>query len=293
MQMNGIIGYLLTPCDAQDQVDHALLTQHIERLIDSGVHGLAPLGSVGCQPYLTEDECNAVIRTTVAVSAGRVPVLAGVSSLSTAQTVRRARYAEQAGAQAVQVLPSTYWRLTEDELFDYYREVAESVRIPVMAYNNPFTTGLDMSVEFLCRLTSLPNISLIKEASPDETKIARLRQACPEHVGIFIGLNRMAQQGFRDGAAGWCTASPNVCASFTLKLYRCAMAGDTQGVSEWFERQSELLNFLMDHGLPRTVAAGLDLCGVPSGHLRAPLLPLAPALRHTLEAILSKMEIIG
>ncbi len=291
MQMNGIVGYLLTPCDASGQVDHPLLARHVERLVSLGVHGLAPLGSVGCLPYLSDGEREAVIRTTVAAAAGRVPVLAGVSSLSTAQTVRHARFAQAAGASAIQVLPSTYWTLTEAEIFDYYRQVAEAVSIPVMVYNNPFTTGLDLPVPFLRRLTELPNVSLIKEASPDETKIARLREACPDHVGIFVGLNRMARRGFEDGAAGWCTAAPNVCASFILDFHRCVAAGDFVGAAQWFDRQSDLLNFLMDHGLPRTVTAGLELCGVPAGHLRAPLSALAPALREAMRGILETMEI--
>lgn len=292
MQMNGIVGYLLTPCDASGQVDHALLARHVERLVNLGVHGLAPLGSVGCLPYLGDEERDAVIRTTVAAAAGRVPVLAGVSSLSTAQTVRHARFAQEAGASAIQVLPSTYWTLTEAEIFAYYRQVAEAVSIPVMVYNNPFTTGLDLPVDFLRRLTALPNVSLIKEASPDETKIARLRDACPDHVGIFVGLNRMARKGFQDGAAGWCTAAPNVCASFILHFHRCIACGDVAGAERWFARQSQLLNFLMDHGLPRTVAAGLELCGVPAGQLRAPLSPLTPALHAAMKDILETMEII-
>lgn len=292
MQMNGIVGYLLTPCDASGQVDHALLARHVERLVNLGVHGLAPLGSVGCLPYLGDEERDAVIGTTVAAAAGRVPVLAGVSSLGTAQTVRHARFAQEAGASAIQVLPSTYWTLTEAEIFEYYRQVAEAVSIPVMVYNNPFTTGLDLPVDFLRRLTALPNVSLIKEASPDETKIARLRDACPDHVGIFVGLNRMAQRGFQDGAAGWCTAAPNVCASFILNFHRCMAAGDVAGARRWFERQSELLNFLMDHGLPRTVTAGLELCGEPAGRLRAPLSPLTPALHTAMKDILETMEII-
>ncbi|WP_382323464.1 dihydrodipicolinate synthase family protein [Hydrogenophaga sp. UC242_50] len=290
--MNGIVGYLLTPCDASGQVDHALLARHVERLVNLGVHGLAPLGSVGCLPYLGDGERDAVIRTTVAAAAGRVPVLAGVSSLGTAQTIRHARFAQEAGASAIQVLPSTYWTLTEAEIFEYYRQVAEAVSIPVMVYNNPFTTGLDLPVDFLRRLTALPNVSLIKEASPDGTKIARLREACPDHVGIFVGLNRMAQRGFQDGAAGWCTAAPNVCASFILNFHRCMAAGDVAGAQRWFARQSELLNFLMDHGLPRTVTAGLELCGVPAGRLRAPLSPLTPALHTAMKDILETMEII-
>lgn len=292
MQMNGIVGYLLTPCDVSGQVDHPLLAQHVERLVNLGVHGLCPLGSVGCLPYLGDDERQAVIRTTVTAAAGRVPVLAGVSSLSTAQTVRHARFAQEAGATAIQVLPSTYWTLTEAEIYAYYRQVAEAVSIPVMVYNNPFTTGLDLPVPFLRKLTELPNVSLIKEASPDETKIARLRDACPDHVGIFVGLNRMAKKGFQDGAVGWCTAAPNVCASFILNFHRCMASGDLAGAERWFARQSALLNFLMDHGLPRTITAGLELCGVSPGHLRAPLSPLTPALNEAMRDILETMEII-
>lgn len=190
--MKGIIAYLLTPCDARGEVDHALLARHAERLIGQGVHGLAPLGSVGCLPYLDDGERDAVVRTVIDTAAGRVPVVAGVSSLTTAGTVRHARYAEQVGATAIQVLPSTYWKLTEDELFAYYRAVCEAVSIPVMAYNNPFTTGMDLPVAFLRRLADLPNITMLKEASPDATKIGRLRERLRRPA---VDLRRPEQHG--------------------------------------------------------------------------------------------------
>lgn len=292
MRLKGIIGYLLTPCDDSGAVDHGMLERHVERLIGDGVHALAPLGSVGCLPYLDDAEREAVIRTAVAAAAGRVPVLAGVSSLGTASTARHARYAERAGAAAVQVLPSTYWKLTEAEILAYYREVCQAVSIPVMVYNNPFTTGIDLPVPFLASLAELPNVTMIKESSPDPSKIARLREACGDRAAVYIGLNCMARTGFADGAAGWCTASPNVSPQFALNLYRCAVAGDTAGADDWFGRQIDLLNFLMDHGLPRTVAAGLRLRGFDSGRLRAPLAPLAADLEHRLLGILRKMEIV-
>lgn len=293
MHLKGIIGYLLTPCDDSGRIDHALLARHAERLMDEGVHALAPLGSVGCLPYLADDEREEVIRTVVGTAGGKVPVLAGVSSLSTAGTVRHARYAERAGASAIQVLPSTYWKLSEDEIYAYYREVCEAVSIPVMVYNNPFTTGIDLPVQFLAKLAELPNVAMIKESSPDTTKIGRLRDACPDKTAIYIGLNCMALRGFTDGASGWCTASPNVSARFALNLYRCAIAGDQQGADEWFAKQIDLLNFLMDHGLPRTVSAGMRLQGVPCGRLRSPLSSLGADHEQALFEILKKMEIVG
>ncbi len=292
MKLSGIVGYVLTPFDENHSVDAELLALHVKRLVDAGVHGIAPLGSVGCLPYLSDEERGLVLEQTVAACAGRVPVLAGVSSLGTEATVRHARAAEAAGVSAIQVLPSTYWKLTEEEIFQYFRTVAESVSIPVMAYNNPFTTGIDLSVEFLQRLTSLPNISLIKEASPDPTKISRLRKACADDVQIFVGLNTMAQQGFRDGASGWCTVAPNLCAPWILNFYRCVSAGNHPEAEKWFNEQRSLLDFLVEHGLPRAVAAGLQLCGVDSGQLRRPLMPLPSAPREKLKAILKSMEIV-
>ncbi|AZG10987.1 dihydrodipicolinate synthase family protein [Pigmentiphaga sp. H8] len=289
--MKGIIAYLLTPCDSEGRVDHAVLASHVERLIEEGVHGLAPLGSTGCLPYLTDEEREGVIRTVVRAAAGRVPVVAGVSSLTTASTVRHARYAEQAGASAIQVLPSTYWKLTEDEIFAYYRAVCEAVSLPVMAYNNPFTTGMDMPVGFIRRLADLPNITMIKEASPDETKIARIHEACGDRLSIYVGLNSMALRGFNDGAVGWCTCAPNLCAPFMLNFYRCVADGDRAGAESWFARQSELLDFLMAHGLPRVVVAGLQLLGVPGGYLRAPLAQLGPEPQRELLSIMMKMGI--
>ncbi|HDS1530731.1 TPA: dihydrodipicolinate synthase family protein [Stenotrophomonas maltophilia] len=292
MQLSGIVGYLLTPFDEVNCVDGDLLSLHVERLIEGGVHGIAPLGSVGCLPYLSDEERVTVIHRTVQACAGRVPVLAGVSSLSTESTVRHARAAEAAGVSAIQVLPSTYWKLTEEEIFAYYRAVAEAVSIPVMAYNNPFTTGVDLPVDFLCKLTALPNISLIKEASPDPTKISKLRSACGDHVQIFVGLNGMALQGFQDGATGWCTAAPNICAPWILNFHRCVLEKKDAEATRWFNQARSLLEFLMDYGLPRAVAAGLDLCGVKSGELRQPLMPLRSEQREKLESILRTMEIV-
>nr|WP_315528940.1 dihydrodipicolinate synthase family protein [uncultured Achromobacter sp.] len=292
MHLKGIIGYLLTPCDDGGRVDHALLAMHAQRLISEGVHALAPLGSVGCLPYLADHEREDVIRTVVGVANGRLPVLAGVSSLTTASTIRHAQYAERAGASAIQVLPSTYWKLTEPEIYAYYREVCEAVSLPVMVYNNPFTTGIDLSVPFLARLAELPSVTMIKESSPDATKIARLREACPDKTAIYIGLNSMALQGFADGAAGWCTASPNVSAQFALNLYRCAMSGDSEGAQAWFAKQIDLLDFLIEHGLPRSVSAGMQLQGVSPGRLRAPLSALGVEHEPALLGILKSMEIV-
>ena len=197
-------------------------------MIGAGVHALAPLGSTGCLPYLDDAEREAVVETVVGAAAGRLPVLAGVSSLGTASTVRHARHAERAGAAAVQVLPSTYWKLTEAEIHDYYRGLrrdlapGDGLQQPVHHRHGPARAVPGEAGRAAQRHHD-------QESSPDEGKIARLRQACPDKTAVYIGLNRMARGGFAAGAAGWCTASANVAAAHAVNLYRCAMAGDRPG----------------------------------------------------------------
>lgn len=290
MKITGIVGYLLSPCKANGEIDNALLAAHVNQMIDAGVHGVAPLGSVGCLPYLSDAERDEVVSTTVQAAAGRVPVLVGISSLSTAHTIRHARFAEAQGAAALQLLPSTYWQLTENELLRYFQTVAESVSIPIMAYNNPFTTGWDMPVPLLQKITSIPNITMVKEASPNPEKIPALRKACGDRVDIFVGVSKMAQSGFAAGAKGWCTAAPNVCAAQVLNFYRCVVAGDWEGAALWLRRQEPLLNQLLEYGLPRAVSAGLEIRGMDAGHLRAPLLPLTAQQRAALQKTIVEME---
>lgn len=149
--LEGIIAYPITPFTSGDNasVDTTALASLVDRLIADGVHAIAPLGSTGESAYLTEKEFDTVLDTTVAAVDGRVPVVAGISDLTTANTVRRARRAREAGAEAVMVLPVSYWKLTDREIVTHYTTVAAAIDIPIMAYNNPATSGIDMKPELL------------------------------------------------------------------------------------------------------------------------------------------------
>lgn len=137
--LKGIIAYPITPFDSQENVDIQLFKKLTDKLVTSGAHAIAPLGSTGVLPYLNDEEKEAVVEATIEVVAGRVPVVAGVSNLTTERTIYHARFAEAAGAAAVMIIPMSYWKLTDDEIFAHYRSVAEAISIPIMAYNNPAT----------------------------------------------------------------------------------------------------------------------------------------------------------
>ena len=269
--LKGIIAYPLTPFDADEKVDISLFKKLTDRLVTSGSHAIAPLGSTGVLPYLNDEEKEAVVEATIDIVAGRVPVVAGVSNLTTERTVYLARFAESAGAAAVMIIPMSYWKLTDDEIFQHYRNVAETISIPIMAYNNPATGGIDMSPALLKRLLEVPNVTMIKESTGDVQRMHYLRRVLGEEVAFFNGSNPLALAAFAAGAAGWCTAAPNLIPALNHELYNAILANDLATARQVFDRQSELLAFITANGLPRTIAAGLQIQGIESGLLRSRL----------------------
>ncbi len=172
----GVIAYPITPFDENEKIDITLFKHLVERLITSGNHGIAPLGSTGVMPYLSDDEKEAVTEATIQQVKGRVPTLVGVSNLTTEKTIHHARFAEKAGADAVMIIPMSYWKLTDDEIMSHYDAVASKISIPIMAYNNPATSGVDMSPALLKRLLEIPNVTMIKESSGDIQRMHYLRR---------------------------------------------------------------------------------------------------------------------
>ncbi|WP_026012021.1 dihydrodipicolinate synthase family protein [Singulisphaera acidiphila] len=286
----GIIAYPITPLRQDGSVDIDKFKSLLDRLIGSGVHGIAPLGSAGILPYLSDEERESVTETTVQHVAGRLPTLVGVSALTTERAVHHARHAEQAGATAVMLIPMSYWKLTEDEVFKHYQGVAESISVPIMAYNNPATGGVDMRPEFLARLLEIPNVTMVKESTGDVRRMQQLVKLAGDDVAFFNGSNPLALAAFAAGARGWCTAAPNLIPQLTLDLYAAVENGDFALARILYYRQMPLLEFIVQGGLPRTVAAGLDLLGFDPGPLRSPLLPLPEGDRNRLSKILQSLS---
>jgi 4-hydroxy-tetrahydrodipicolinate synthase len=285
----GIIAYPITPFTREGKVDQPLFRGLVEKLVQDGSHGIAPLGSTGVLPYLSDEEREQITEATIKQVGGRLPTLVGVSNLTTERTVYHARFAEQCGATAVMIIPMSYWKLTEEEIFRHYDKVARAVSIPIMAYNNPATGGLDMSAAFLKRLLEIPNVTMIKESTGDVQRMHLLKDMLGEEVAFYNGSNPLALSAFAAGAAGWCTAAPNLIPELTLALYREAVENNNlEAAREVFYRQFELLQFIVAKGLPRAIKAGLKLLGQDAGDLRAPLQPLTAAEKGQLAGLLEK-----
>ena len=290
--IHGIIGYTITPFGAHGEgLNLPALGQSIDRLIDSGVHAIAPLGSTGEGAYLSDAEWDQVAEFSIKHVAKRVPTIVSVSDLTTAKAVRRARFAEAHGADVVMVLPASYWKLTEAEILAHYRAIGESIGVPIMLYNNPATSGTDMPVELILRIVrEIDNVTMVKESTGDIQRMHKLHVLGEGQVPFYNGCNPLALEAFAAGAKGWCTAACNLIPELNLELYHAVLAGDLEQAKTLFSRQLPLLEFILKGGLPATVKAGLTLTGLDAGEPRRPVFALDQQNIEKLQELLAQLR---
>ncbi|QRY54392.1 dihydrodipicolinate synthase family protein [Mycolicibacterium septicum] len=286
-EIHGILAYPVTPFTEDHKIDTDKLAALVDRLVTGGAHGIVPLGSTGESAYLTEAEFDAVIDTTIGVVDSRVPVIIGASDLTTANTIRRARYAERSGADAVMVLPISYWKLSEREIAQHYAAIGAAIGIPIMVYNNPATSGIDMRPELLVQMfNDIDNVAMVKESTGDITRMERLSELTGGRLPFYNGSNPMILKAFKAGAKGWCTAAPNLLPQPCLDLYAAAQAEDWTKAEAIYTELKPFLEFIVAGGLPTTIKGGLELLGQGVGDPRLPLLPLDDGGREEMRRLL-------
>ena len=290
--IHGIIGYTITPFSADgEHLDLDALGQSIDRLVDSGVHAIAPLGSTGEGAYLSDLEWDRVCEFSIQHVAKRVPTVVSVSDLTTAKAVRRARFAQAQGADVVMVLPASYWRLSEAEILAHYQAIGSSIQVPIMLYNNPATSGTDMSPELILRIfNAVENVTMVKESTGDIQRMHRLHVLGEGQVPFYNGCNPLALEAFAAGAKGWCTAAPNLIAPLNLELYAAILTNDLERARALFYRQLPLLDFILKGGLPATIKAGLRNTGLEVGNPRLPVSPLDDGACKQLERLIAALN---
>jgi len=288
----GIIAYPVTPFKPGDGgIDATALRGLVDRLVAGGSDAIAPLGSTGESAYLTDEEWDEVADVSVKQVAKRVPTVVGISDLTTKNAVRRAKFAEQVGADAIMVMPMSYWKLTEPEIATHYARIAEAVGIPIMVYNNPATSGVDMRPEFIAKMVrEITNVTMVKESTGDVQRMHRLAQISDGAIHYYNGSNPLALAAFAAGAVGWCTAAPNLVPEWPKRLHRAIVADKLNEAREVFYRQLPLLQFILRGGLPSTIKGGLRILGFDAGVPRDPLRPMSAEDTAELKGILDKLK---
>ncbi len=290
-KLHGVLVALVTPMKANGGIDFKTLSEHIEAMIAAGVHGLIPLGSTGEFYALTPQERREVIQATLGAAAGRVPVVAGANASSTRDVVAFSREAEQLGCDAVMLAPPYYSLPTPDELRAHYKAVNDALGIPIMLYNYPGRTGVDMSPEFIERLAEMPRIRYVKESTGEIGRISTLLRRCGDRLGIFCGGDTVAFESLALGAIGWVGGVANVVPRSHVQLYRLmAEKRDFAAARRLYFQMLPLLN-LMEGGGKYTqwVKAACGLMGRPAGAPRAPLRAATPPELRQLRAALTEI----
>lgn len=277
--IRGVFAALVTPFTANDEVDYSRLGEFADHLITKGIHGLIPLGSTGEFYALSADEREQVLRTTLAAVAGRVPVIAGTNAGSTREVIALSRQAEQLGCAGVMLAAPYYSLPSLPELHVHFRAVNAAIGIPIMIYNYPGRTGVDMPPEFLERLAELPNVRYVKESTGEMARITELLRRCGDRLGVFCGCDTIALESLMVGAIGWVGGVANVLPASHARLFELtAVKRDYVAARKLFFEMLPTLE-LMEGGGKYTqwVKAACGLLGHDCGNPRPPLGPASKA----------------
>jgi len=269
----GVFSAMVTPMTANQDVDYDGVASFADYLVGEGVQGIIPLGSTGEYYALTDDERERVTAVTIDAVAGRVPVLAGTNSGGTRQVVAYSQKAQAQGADGL-LLAAPYYALpTEDELFEHFRVVDSEVSIPIMLYNYPGRTGVDMTPDLVGRLAELDNVQYVKESSGDMTRVGEIIRRFGEKITVFCGCDTLALENFMMGSAGWVGGVVNVLPKMHVELYNLAVVqNDIPAARELYYRLLPVLSLMEGAGqYTQLVKAGCGLTGHPVGPPRGPL----------------------
>jgi 4-hydroxy-tetrahydrodipicolinate synthase len=275
--LSGVLVALATPFAADGSVDESRLRALVDRTIDGGVHGVVACGSTGEFSALTSEERRLVVETVVDQTAHRVPVVAQTGSTSTAEAIALARHAQSVGADVIMPVAPYYEPLTLAETTNYLRRVASSVEIPVMLYNLPGATGVDLSPDVVAALArGVENIRYIKNTSPDMAQAAQLIHHYGDLVGTFLGWDSLILSSLVSGAAGVMAGTANVVPAEIVAVYDAVKAGDLATARQAWTRIYPLLDAALSVNYVAAVKLALEAAGFPVGSTREPILPLDP-----------------
>jgi 4-hydroxy-tetrahydrodipicolinate synthase len=284
-RFEGIIPAVTTPFTADDEVDVAALAENVEKLIEAGVHGFVATGTMGEAGSLTRAERALVVRTVVEAAAGRVPVTVGVSSGSARQSLEYANDGREAGAKYVMSLPPLGYRADADEVVAFYAALAEC-GLPIMAYNNPEASGVDMPAALIARIyEEVDAVVAIKECSGDTRRIPALLHLDGD-LEVVVGGDDWALEGFAAGAIGWITGVGVLAPAECVELYYAVQANDLARARDVYRRLLPVARFDMTSKLVQYFKAAQDAVGFNGGPTRAPRLPLKADERAALDAAL-------
>jgi 4-hydroxy-tetrahydrodipicolinate synthase len=289
-RFHGVFPYVVSPVHATGEVNADVLARLCDDLIKAGVHGLTPLGSTGEFAYLTWPQRRRVVEVVIEAAKGRVPVVAGVASTTITDAVFQAHEFERLGCSGILAILEAYFPVSDEGVFAYFKAIAEAVSIPVVLYTNPNFQRSDLSLPVIDRLSHIPNIGYIKDASFNTGRLLSIISRVAGRMQVFAASSHIPTCVMLIGGVGWMAGPACVAPGQSVELYELCRRGDWTAA---MERQRPLWNLnqaFAKYNLAACIKGGLELQGYPVG---APLPPQAPLPPEGVEEVRRALVSIG
>jgi dihydrodipicolinate synthase/N-acetylneuraminate lyase len=289
-QFHGVFPYLVSPVRTSGEIDAEVLARLCDDLIAAGVHGLTPLGSTGEFAYLSWPQRRRVVEAVVHAARGRVPVVAGVASTTIADAVSQAREFERLGCSGILAILEAYFPLPDEGVFTYFKAIAEAVSVPLVLYTNPNFQRSDLSLAVIERLSHVPNILYIKDASSNTGRLLSIINRVEGRMQVFAASAHIPVCVMMIGGVGWMAGPACLAPRQSVELYELCRRGDWATA---MERQRLLWNLnqtFAKYNLAACIKGGLALQGYAVG---APLPPQAPLPPEGVEEVRRALAAIG
>jgi 4-hydroxy-tetrahydrodipicolinate synthase len=282
---------LVTPFDG-DSVDYDAFTRLVEFQIQSGTHGLVPCGTTGESPTLSYEEHARVVEVCISAAKGRVPVIAGAGSNSTKEAVELARHAERAGATAVLIVTPYYNKPTQEGLYQHFKAINDAIGIPIIIYNIPSRSVIDMSVATMARLFKLRNIAGVKDATASPVRVSQQRLTLGEEFNQLSGEDGTALAFMAHGGHGCISVTSNAAPKLCSEFQTACLAGDYSKALALHDRLMPLHDALFIETNPGPVKYAMSQLGFCKPDTRLPLAPIADQTKALVDLALEKAGLL-
>jgi len=286
----GVFPYLVSPIRASGEVDAPVLARLCDDLIKAGVHGLTPLGSTGEFAYLSWAQRKRVVEVAIEAAAGRVPVVAGVASTTIADATSQAREYERMGCDGILAILEAYFPVADEGVYAYFKAIAEAVSLPVVLYTNPNFQRSDLSLPVIERLSRVPNIRYIKDASFNTGRLLSILNRVEGRMQVFAASSHVPACVMLIGGVGWMAGPACVAPRQSVELYELCRRGDWTKAMQQQRPLWALNQAFAKYNLAACIKGGLELQGYAVG---APLPPQAPLSAEGVEDVRRALKAIG
>ncbi|MFI0431437.1 dihydrodipicolinate synthase family protein [Mariniflexile sp. HMF6888] len=288
IKWEGVMPAVTTKFTSDDKLDLFMFEKNIKAQMESGVHGIILGGTLGEASTLTQNEKEVLIKETLLITDGKIPVIINIAEQSTTDAIAVARHAESVGAHGLMVLPPMRYKATDFETVTYFKAIANSTSLPIMIYNNPIDYKIEVTLDMFEDMAVCENIQAIKESTRDITNVIRLKNKFGNRYKVFTGVDTLGLESLVIGADGWVAGLVCAYPAETVAIYELVKVGKIKEAMEIYSWFMPLLELDISPQLVQNIKLAEVATGIGTENVRAPRLPLQGVERERVLGIIEK-----